>query len=47
MVVGWLARRLLVADLRYSLDRKLEQQLWNVCFKNYIAHLQAAAKDKV
>jgi hypothetical protein len=36
-----------VTDLQYSLDRKLEQMLWNVCFKNYISHLQAAAKDKV
>lgn len=41
-----LYRRLLVNDLEFSLDKKVEQELWNVCFKNYISHLQAKARDK-
>ena len=41
-----LYRRLLVTDLEYSLDKKVEQELWNICFKNYISHLQAKARDK-
>eukprot|EP00092_Neocalanus_flemingeri_P008491 GFUD01009148.1.p1 GENE.GFUD01009148.1~~GFUD01009148.1.p1 ORF type:complete len:982 (+),score=337.04 GFUD01009148.1:78-2948(+) len=41
-----LYRRLLVRDLEFSLDKKVEQELWNVCFKNYISHLQAKARDK-
>jgi len=41
-----LYRRLLVNDLEFSLDKKVEQELWNVCFKNYISHLQSKARDK-
>ena len=39
-------RRLLVSDLEFSLDKKVEQELWNTCFKNYISHLQSKARDK-
>ena len=35
-----LYRRLLLTDLEYALDKKVEQDLWNYCFKTYIAHLQ-------
>jgi len=41
-----LYRRLIVSDLEFSLDKKVEQELWNVCFKNYIGHLQTKARDK-
>ncbi|CAH1401935.1 unnamed protein product [Nezara viridula] len=36
----------LILDLEYALDKKVEQDLWNYCFKNYIASLQSSAKDK-
>lgn len=36
----------LILDLEYALDKKVEQDLWNYCFKNYIASLQNSAKDK-
>ncbi|XP_014252041.1 protein SMG7-like isoform X2 [Cimex lectularius] len=36
----------LILDLEYALDRKVEQDLWNYCFKNYIVTLQNNAKDK-
>ena len=39
-------RSLLISDLEFSLDKKVEQDLWNVCFKNYIGHLQAKIRDK-
>ena len=41
-----LYRQLLLADLEFALDRKVEQDLWNVCFKNYIGHLQTKIRDK-
>lgn len=36
----------LVLDLEYALDRKVEQDLWNVGFKNYISILQEVIRDK-
>uniref|UniRef100_T1I5H2 DNA/RNA-binding domain-containing protein n=1 Tax=Rhodnius prolixus TaxID=13249 RepID=T1I5H2_RHOPR len=36
----------LILDLEYALDKKVEQDLWNYCFKNYIVALQNYAKDK-
>jgi len=39
-------RNLLLLDLEFSLDKKVEQDLWNICFKNYISHLQTRIRDK-
>ncbi|KAF6212145.1 hypothetical protein GE061_012666 [Apolygus lucorum] len=36
----------LILDLEYALDEKVEQDLWNLCFKNHIVALQNLAKDK-
>lgn len=33
-------------DLEYALDKKVEQELWNLGFKNYIAMLQNQIKDR-
>jgi len=41
-----LLKIIILTDLDYALDRKVEQLLWNSCFKNYISHLQANSKDK-
>ena len=41
-----LYRGLLITDLEFSLDKKVEQDLWNICFKNYIGHLQTKIRDK-
>lgn len=41
-----LYQQVLILDLEYALDRKVEQELWNHGFKNYIATLQNLAKDK-
>ncbi|GFN73867.1 protein smg7-like [Plakobranchus ocellatus] len=41
-----LYKRLLVLDLEYALDKKVEQDLWNHAFKNQINTLQAQAKDR-
>ncbi|KAF7286748.1 hypothetical protein GWI33_004371 [Rhynchophorus ferrugineus] len=38
--------QVLVLDLEYALDKKVEQDLWNVGFKNHIADLQENARDK-
>ncbi|XP_060526305.1 nonsense-mediated mRNA decay factor SMG7-like [Cylas formicarius] len=38
--------QVLVLDLEYALDRKVEQDLWNIGFKNHISHLQELARDK-
>lgn len=51
---AWLCQRqlqkiyqqVLILDLEYALDRKVEQELWNLGFKNYIAMLQLQAKDR-
>ncbi|XP_020279632.1 protein SMG7-like [Pseudomyrmex gracilis] len=39
-------QQVLILDLEYALDRKVEQELWNLGFKNYIATLQSQVKDK-
>lgn len=39
-------QQVLILDLEYALDKKVEQDLWNHGFKNFIANLQAIAKDK-
>ncbi|XP_046740287.1 uncharacterized protein LOC124407800 isoform X2 [Diprion similis] len=39
-------QQVLILDLEYALDRKVEQELWNLGFKNYIATLQIQAKDR-
>ena len=36
----------LVLDLEYALDKKVEQELWTLGFKNIISKIQALAKDK-
>ena len=41
-----LYRDILITDMEFALDRKVEQDLWNFCFKNYISHLQSKVKDK-
>ncbi|KAM3957014.1 uncharacterized protein ACR2FA_008948 [Aphomia sociella] len=39
-------QKVLVLDLDYALDKKVEQDLWNVGFKQQIEVLQAISKDK-
>ncbi|XP_054271417.1 nonsense-mediated mRNA decay factor SMG7-like [Macrosteles quadrilineatus] len=39
-------QQVLILDLEYALDKKVEQDLWSHGFKKYIATLQALAKDK-
>lgn len=41
-----LYKKLLLIDLEYALDKKVEQELWNHAFKNQITNLQTQAKDK-
>ncbi|RUS91468.1 hypothetical protein EGW08_000792 [Elysia chlorotica] len=41
-----LYKRLLVLDLEYALDKKVEQDLWNHAFKNQISALQSQTKDR-
>lgn len=38
--------QVLVLDLEYALDKKVEQELWTLGFKNHIAALQELTKDK-
>ncbi|KAG5894975.1 hypothetical protein JTB14_009706 [Gonioctena quinquepunctata] len=38
--------QVLVLDLEYALDKKVEQDLWNIGFKNHISSLQESARDK-
>ncbi|CAG9815698.1 unnamed protein product [Phaedon cochleariae] len=38
--------QVLVLDLEYALDKKVEQDLWNIGFKNHISSLQELARDK-
>ena len=35
-----LYKQLLLSDLPYALEKKVEVDLWNYCFKDYIAYLQ-------
>uniref|UniRef100_A0A8C0YNE7 Nonsense-mediated mRNA decay factor n=1 Tax=Cyprinus carpio carpio TaxID=630221 RepID=A0A8C0YNE7_CYPCA len=37
---------MLVTDLEYALDKKVEQDLWNHAFKNQITTLQSQAKNR-
>ncbi|XP_053380240.1 nonsense-mediated mRNA decay factor SMG7-like [Mercenaria mercenaria] len=39
-------KKILLTDLEYALDKKVEQELWNHAFKNQINNLQSQAKDK-
>lgn len=39
-------QQVLILDLEFALDKKVEQDLWNHGFKNFIANLQSTAKDK-
>ena len=39
-------QQVLILDLEYALDKKVEQDLWNHGFKNFIGSLQTLAKDK-
>ena len=36
---------MLLSDLEYALDKKVEVDLWNFCFKDYIAYLQSQVKE--
>lgn len=38
--------QVLVLDLEYALDEKVEQDLWNIGFKNHIGALQEISRDK-
>ncbi|KAJ0180910.1 hypothetical protein K1T71_002995 [Dendrolimus kikuchii] len=39
-------QKVLILDLEYALDKKVEQDLWNVGFKQQIEALQAISKDR-
>ncbi|XP_013882892.1 nonsense-mediated mRNA decay factor SMG7 [Austrofundulus limnaeus] len=41
-----LYQKMLVSDLEYALDKKVEQDLWNHAFKNQITTLQSQAKNR-
>ncbi|XP_007481005.1 nonsense-mediated mRNA decay factor SMG7 isoform X10 [Monodelphis domestica] len=41
-----LYQKMLVTDLEYALDKKVEQDLWNHAFKNQITTLQGQAKNR-
>ncbi|ELT91912.1 hypothetical protein CAPTEDRAFT_228702 [Capitella teleta] len=41
-----LYQKILVLDLEFALDKKVEQDLWNHAFKNQISTLQTQVKDK-
>ena len=41
-----LCQRMLLQDLEYSLNKKIENDLWSVCFKDYITLLQTTARDR-
>ncbi|XP_076828423.1 nonsense-mediated mRNA decay factor SMG7 isoform X1 [Brachyhypopomus gauderio] len=41
-----LYQQMLVTDLEYALDKKVEQDLWNHAFKNQITTLQSQAKNR-
>lgn len=38
--------QVLVLDLEYALDKKVEQELWTLGFKNHITALQELSRDK-
>lgn len=39
-------QQILLLDLEYAIEKKIEQDLWNIGFKNYIDILQKLVKDK-
>ncbi|XP_061436132.1 nonsense-mediated mRNA decay factor SMG7 isoform X2 [Lethenteron reissneri] len=39
-------QKMLLTDLEYALDKKVEQDLWNYAFKNQISSLQGQAKNR-
>ncbi|KAM8849941.1 nonsense-mediated mRNA decay factor SMG7 isoform 2-T2 [Spinachia spinachia] len=41
-----LYQKMLMTDLEYALDKKVEQDLWNHAFKNQITTLQSQAKNR-
>ena len=42
-----LYREIILADLDFALDKKVEQELWNICFKVPISKLQPANPSPV
>ena len=40
-----LYKKLLLSDIEYSLEKKIEIDLWNYCFKDYISFLQLNLKN--
>ena len=38
-------KKLILSDIVYALDKKVEVDLWNYCFKNFITHLQLQVKN--
>lgn len=38
--------QVLLLDLEFAINKKVEQDLWNIGFKNYIDVLQKLAKEK-
>ncbi|XP_076316149.1 uncharacterized protein LOC143228739 [Tachypleus tridentatus] len=44
--LGQLFEELLLYDLEYALDKKVEQELWNYVFRNPISALQSKAKTQ-
>ncbi|XP_064457733.1 nonsense-mediated mRNA decay factor SMG7-like [Ornithodoros turicata] len=42
----WLLEELLLTDLEFALDKKVEQELWNCAFRNPISAFQAKVNDK-
>eukprot|EP00088_Acartia_fossae_P070332 TRINITY_DN9387_c0_g1_i8.p1 TRINITY_DN9387_c0_g1~~TRINITY_DN9387_c0_g1_i8.p1 ORF type:complete len:997 (-),score=235.99 TRINITY_DN9387_c0_g1_i8:107-3097(-) len=41
-----LLKKILLTDLDYALEKKVEQMLWNSCFKTFINHLQTKSREK-
>lgn len=39
-------QQVLILDLEYAINKKIEQDLWNLGFKNYIDALQKLVKDR-
>lgn len=39
-------QQVLITELEYALDKKVEQDLWNLGFKNHINMLQEFVRDK-
>ena len=41
-----LQKLILISDLDFALEKKIEVELWNVCFKDLITFLQSESKSK-